>query len=91
MQSYNKLNMSLTYIEAQLEHLTADELRHLALRSWSAFVQREGHSDILNECDEDDPILLSALDEAIESAQAAQSIGCTGDELRQFLTQWTSK
>ena len=83
--------MSLTEIEAQLEHLTPDELRRLALRSWSAFVKREGHAEIFNECDEDDPLLLSALDKAIEHADSSPTGGCAGDEIRERIGEWTSK
>lgn len=83
--------MSLTEIEAQLEHLTPDELRHLALRSWSAFVEREGDSEILNECEEDDPFLLSALDAAVERADSFPTSGCAGDEIRERIGEWTSK
>ena len=82
--------MSLTEIEAQLEHLSPDELRHLALRSWSAFVTREGRSDILNECDEDDPFLLSALDMAVADADSSPASGCTGNEIRERISEWTS-
>jgi len=89
--AYNEVDMSLTEIEAQLEHLTPDELRHLALRSWSAFVKREGHSEVFNECDEDDPFLLAALDRAVEDADSSRATGCTGDEIRERISQWTSK
>jgi hypothetical protein len=82
--------MSLTDIEAQLEHLTPDELRRLALRSWNAFVKREGGSKAFNECDEDDPVLLSALDKAIEYADSYPASGSTGDEVRERIREWTS-
>jgi len=82
--------MSLTEIEGQLEHLTPAELRRLALRSWGAFVEKEEHTTGLNECDEDDPSLLSALDEAIASADSARG-GYTGAEIRERLGEWTSK
>ena len=82
--------MSLTEIEGQLEHLTPAELRRLALRSWGAFVEKEEHTTGLNECDEDDPSLLSALDEAVASADSAQG-GYTGAEIRERLGEWTSK
>jgi hypothetical protein len=84
-------NMSLTEIEAQLEHLTPDELRHLALRSWTAFVKREGDLEIVNDCDEDDPFLLSALDAAVEHADSSPTSGSTGDEIRGRISEWTSK
>ena len=82
--------MSLTEIEGELEHLTPGELRHLALRSWGAFVEKEEHTTGLNECDEDDPSLLSALDEAVASADSAEGV-YTGAEIRERLGEWTSK
>ena len=78
--------MSLTEIEAQLENMTPEELRRLALRSWSIFLKREGHSDVFNECDEDDPLVLSALDRAVEHADSFPSSGCTGDEARERIS-----
>lgn len=83
--------MSLTEIEAQLEHLTPGELRRLALRSWSAFVKREGNAEIFNECDEDDPFLLSALDAAVEQADSSPAGDRTGAEVRERINEWTSK
>ena len=65
--------MSLVEIEAALQHLTADELRQLALKSWKAFAEREGKLGESNECDEDDPALLAALDEAITRADAEEA------------------
>jgi transcriptional regulator of aromatic amino acid metabolism len=83
--------MSLTEIEEQLEHLTPDELRRLALRSWSAFVRREDNSEIFNACDEDDTDLLTLLDIAVIQADASPSSGYTGDEIRQRISEWNSK
>jgi len=83
--------MSLTEIEAQLEHLTPDELRHLALCSWSAFLKREGQSETFNECDEDDPFLLAALDTAVTDADSSPTSGSSGDEIRERISEWTSK
>ncbi len=83
--------MSLTEIEAELEHLTPDELRHLALRSWSAFIKREDGENEFNECDEDDPSLLSALDEAVEYADSSATNAYTGVEVRERFSEWTSK
>ena len=83
--------MSLTEIEAELDHLTPEELRRLALRSWSIFQKKEGHSEILNECDEDDPLVLSAVDRAVEHADSFPASGCTGDEIRERISEWTSK
>jgi hypothetical protein len=56
--------MSFAEIEAQLDNLTAEQLRLLALKSWNAFVAKESLSEVENLCDEDDPDLLAALDEA---------------------------
>jgi hypothetical protein len=67
--------MSLIEIEAQLDKLTPDELRHLAIKSWTAFVEKEAGSEGQNECEEDDPQLLAALDEAIEKANAMPGQG----------------
>ena len=83
--------MSLTEIEAQLEQLTPDELRRLAFRSWSAFLRRKGHSESFNECDEDDPLVLSALDRAVEHADSFPATDCTGDEVRGRISEWTSR
>ena len=83
--------MSLTEIEAELGKMTPDELRHLALKSWTAFVEKETGTGAVNECSEDDPQLLAALDEAIQKAEAAPRRGHSGDEVRSRLSQWTSR
>lgn len=83
--------MSLTEIEAQLKHLTPNELRHLALRSWSAFIEREGDANRFNLCDEDDPSLLAALDDAVQCADSLGVEGCTGEDIRQRISEWTLK
>ncbi len=82
--------MSLAEIEAELEKLTSDELRRLALKSWNEFMAKEGCSNRPDECSEDDPQLLAALDEAIEKADS-NSRTYSGDEVRARLTQWISK
>ena len=82
--------MSFAEIEAQLDKLTSDELRLLALRSWSAFVAKEG-LEYPNQCDEDDPTLLAALDEAVASAESGAYRSRTGQELRELIGEWTSK
>ncbi|MEK6405900.1 MAG: hypothetical protein AABN34_02930 [Acidobacteriota bacterium] len=82
--------MSFTEIEAQLDKLTSDELRLLALRSWSAFVAKEGLEEA-NYCDEEDPELLAALDDAIAKAEAGTHHTRTGRELRELIGEWTSK
>jgi hypothetical protein len=80
--------MSLAQIEAELDRLTPQELRQLALRSWTAFVKKEGGSAC--ECDEDDQQLLAALDEAVAAADATQGQGHSAEEVRSRLQQWTS-
>lgn len=83
--------MSFAEIEAELDKLDTDELRRLALKSWMAFVQREGRTDGANECDESDPRLLTALDEAIAKADATPAQGYAGGQVRARLKEWTSK
>jgi hypothetical protein len=67
-REYINKAMSLADIEAELERLGPDELRRLAVKSWTAFVEKERRLDGVNECDESDPLLLAALDEAIAKA-----------------------
>ena len=85
------MKMSLAEIEAELKHLTPEELRKLALKSWTAFAEKEGRSDASNECSEDDPALLVALDEAIARSGVVPSGGYSGDDVRSRIAQWTSK
>ena len=81
--------MSLAQIEAELERLSPEELRRLALQSWTAYVQKEG--GIAHECDEEDSALLAALDAAVAAAEAAPGPGSTADEVRARLRSWISK
>ena len=83
--------MSFAEIEAELDKLGPDDLRRLALKSWTAFVQKEGRTDGTNECDESDPRLLTALDEAIAKADATPGQGLAGSQLRARLNEWISK
>ena len=83
--------MSVAAIEAELGNMTPDELRRLALKSWTAFVEKEAGGGAANACSEDDPQLLAALDEAIQKADAAPRQGHLGDEVRSRLTKWTSR
>jgi hypothetical protein len=83
--------MSLAEIEAELDQLGPEELRRLALKSWTTFVQKEGRSVGANECDESDPRLLSALDEAIAKADATPGQGHAGHDVRARLNEWTSR
>ena len=83
--------MSFSEIEAELGKLTAEELRCLAVKSWTAFVEKEGSAKIANECSEDDPQLLASLDEAIARADANPGRGYSGSEVLARLRGWTSK
>ena len=83
--------MSFAEIEAELGKLSLDELRLLAMKSWTAFLQKEGGSAAANECSEDDPRILAALDEAIAKADATSGQGHSGIEVRKRLSEWISK
>ena len=82
--------MSYAEIEAELDRLDSDELRRLALKSWRAFVQKEGGAAGANECDENDPRLLASLDEAIALADGTPGQGIPGRQLRDRLEEWIS-
>ena len=83
--------MSLEQIEAELEHLAPGELRRLAIKSWNAFVRKEGLAGEDQPCDEDDPELLAALDEAIAQADSTPGEGFTGKEVLERLGAWSTK
>jgi hypothetical protein len=83
--------VSLADIESELPHLTAEELRQLALKSWNAFAEKEGQVSASHECSEDDPALLAALDEASARADALPGKGLSADEVRARLAEWISK
>jgi hypothetical protein len=83
--------MSFAEIEAELDQLGPDELRRLALKSWTTFVQKEGCTVGANECDESDPRLLAALDEAISKADATPGQGHSGRAVRARLNEWTTR
>jgi hypothetical protein len=83
--------MSLAEIEAELERLGPDDLRRLALSSWRKFVEKEGRQDGVNQCDEGDPRLLAALDEAIAKADASSGQGHSGRNVRARLIEWTTR
>lgn len=83
--------MSFAEIEAAIEKLRPDELRRLAVKSWTAFVRKEGGAGSANECDEHDPELLSALDEAVALADASAVEGHSGNQLRARLDEWISR
>jgi hypothetical protein len=80
--------MSLAEIEAELNHLGPEELRHLALKSWVAFVEKEGRQNGLNECDENDPRLLASLDDVFAQADTALGQGHSARDVRTRLGQW---
>jgi len=88
---YRNPAMSYAEIEAELERLEPDELRRLALKSWTAFVRKEGRTHGGHECEETDPALLTALDEAIDRADATPGQGHAGRQVRDRLREWTSK
>jgi hypothetical protein len=83
--------MSFAEIEAEIERLQPDELRRIAIKSWAAFLNRTGASGAPHECDEDDPRLLTALDEAIARADATPGVGGSAVELRAHLAAWTTR
>jgi hypothetical protein len=90
LRPYTKAVMSLVEIEAELDHLGPDELRRLAVKSWMTFVEKERRQDVGNECDESDPHLLAALDEAIAKADATLGQGQSGRDLRARLNEWAT-
>jgi hypothetical protein len=83
--------MSLAEIEAELDQLGPEELRRLALKSWTTFVEKQKLMGGSNECDEHDPLVLAALDEAIAKADATPGQGYSGDDVRSRLNEWTTK
>ena len=83
--------MSLAEIEIELEHLSSEELRRLALKSWRTFVAKETGVAGVNECDEGHPGLLAVLDEALASADATPGQGDSSGQVRARLTEWISK
>ena len=83
--------MSLAQIEAKLDDLSADELRHLALRSRAVFLAKAGNNPGAHECEENDPVLLAALDNALLRTDHAGSHGVSGSEVRTKIKQWITK
>jgi hypothetical protein len=83
--------MSLAEIEAELEKLSSEDLRRLALKSWAAFVEKEGCAAGASECSEDDPRLLAALDQAIANANSTAGQGHSASAVRARLNEWTSR
>lgn len=83
--------MSFAEIETELDHLSPEELRRLALKSWRTFVAKEAGAAGVNECDEGHPGLLAALDEALAHADAKPGQGHSGRQVRARLNEWISK
>jgi hypothetical protein len=83
--------MSMAEIESELEKLTPDELRRLALKSWSTFMEKAGSAKAAGGCDEEDPRLLAALDDAVTKADATPGQGHFGQELRSKIDEWTTR
>jgi hypothetical protein len=82
--------MSLAQIEAELERLSADELRRLAMKSWAAFVEKGGLSPA-SDCSEDDSGLLAELDQSVNAADAEAGKGFSGTEVLERIREWTTK
>lgn len=83
--------MSLVEIETELARLSAAELRQLAMTSWTAFLEKEAADPNQNRCDEDDPMLLAALDEAVKRADGSAGMGVKGDSVRARIRAWTTR
>ena len=81
--------MSFAEIEAELPELTPEQLYRLALKSWTAYVEKESRGKTRNEYDEENPELLAALDEAIEKAKPGGR-AYSGSDVRAKLAKWTT-
>jgi hypothetical protein len=83
--------MSFAEIEAELEKMAPDQLRRLALRSWAAYLEKECRPEAGSKCDEDDPLILAALDQAMQRAEASPNQRYSADQVRSRLGKWISK
>ncbi len=83
--------MSFGEIEAELDKLAPDQLRRLALLSWTAYLEKESRSESANDCSEEDQQLLAALDAAVRQADAAPARGYSAEEVRSHLSKWISR
>lgn len=83
--------MSIAQIEAEMERLSPEELRRLALRSWTAYLGRERAEPNVNQCDEDSPELLAALDDAVRRSDDSENPSFNSKEVRSRLDRWTTK
>jgi hypothetical protein len=54
-------------------------------------VEKERREGGVNECDEGDPRLLAALDEAIAKADATPGQGNSWHDVRVRLNEWTTR
>ena len=82
--------MSIAQIESELNSLSAEDLRRLAISSWAAFVQRERLDPAFNQCEEESPQILAALDEAVRRADQPGSRVTPADEVRSRIREWTT-
>ena len=83
--------MSLVEIETELARLSAAELRRLAMHSWAAFLEKEAADPNQSTCDEDEPRLLAALDEAVSRADGRPGKVTDGDMMRAQIREWTTR
>jgi hypothetical protein len=81
--------MSLAQIEAELHNLSVEELGQLAQKSLETLEAKTGRA-VDQMCDEDDPQLLAALDDAIRSADSGNR-NYSADEVVAHLRKWTTK
>jgi hypothetical protein len=78
--------MSLTQLKDEAAQLPSKEQRELIAFLVTLQTDRQE-----NECSEDDPALLAALDEAVTLAGTVPSGGYSGDEVRSRIAQWISR
>lgn len=83
--------MSFVEIKAELSHLSAEDLRQLAISSWTAFLEKESSDPSQNICEEDDPSLLAALDDAVRRADASTGRCTQAAAVRARILEWTTK
>ncbi len=83
--------MSLAELEAELENLSMEDLCRLGGRISKLFTKKEAGFSKGHMCNEGDPVLLAALDNALVNADTLTSKGLSADEIRTRLGEWTSK
>lgn len=84
-------SMSFVEIKAELPHLSAEDLRQLAISSWTAFLEKEANAPAHNTCEENDPALLAALDEAVMRADTSAGKHTQADAVRARIREWTTR